>query len=410
MCIRDSPRTMCSLSQCAELLSGVIHGAERVGDQNSETLQHVIQLMTSGTTPIHGSSVRDVSKWAMGSEEVIKPCKLQEVEEDSWANMPSFSVDELSMLLDEEPEFTCADPDSPAPRRPREKLTRKRSRDEGCNEDEDEDEAPDSISILDCCSHEGPAYEEYTDHTSKRVKAEASPVHTATVVTNEAQLPYAAEFVQMSFDAMAHIDCRTGSVVWANNAFGDLTTTVGRGNPLEGLQALQTQFLQQLPRGLCSRSGHVASVELWSATQLVGEPGQEIVLWSIQHSANRQSAPTPSRPRSCSEESLTTTPLKLDKPFPEANEFVDLRCEMRLTNPSKGKPPVQMLWRKYGQKSLLPPPVTPDSAPHVPKDRLYYKCTQKDCCAKLRVDVDRASGEHVSMIATGTHCHHIVLV
>eukprot|EP00656_Telonema_subtile_P026362 TRINITY_DN2833_c0_g1_i3.p1 TRINITY_DN2833_c0_g1~~TRINITY_DN2833_c0_g1_i3.p1 ORF type:complete len:416 (+),score=94.94 TRINITY_DN2833_c0_g1_i3:140-1387(+) len=415
MCIRDSPRTMCSLSQCAELLSGVIHGAERVGDQNSETLQHVIQLMTSGTTPIHGSSVRDVSKRTEVNLSEIKPCKIEHergLTREDFQNM-LFSVDELSMLLDAEPEFTCADPDSPASaERAPETPSRKRSRDEGCN---DEAVSP-ACSILDCCSDHEEACTElaeaHTDHTSKRVKL---PLPVQTKATKETEVAYAAELVQMSFDAMARINHQTGEVIWANNAFGDLTTTVGRGNPLKGLQALQRQFLQELPRGLCSRSGTVsagtASIDLWSATQFAGGLGEEIVLWTVQRSMHRQLARTTSGPRSCSEDgSLNNATFDFDKPFPEANEFVDLRCEMKLDKPSKGKPPVQLLWRKYGQKSLLPPPVTPDSAPHVPKDRLYYKCTQKDCCAKLRVDVDRASGEHVSMIATGTHCHHIVLV
>ena len=57
------------------------------------------------------------------------------------------------------------------------------------------------------------------------------------------------------------------------------------------------------------------------------------------------------------------------------------------------------LWQKYGAKVVRP---KPHSAVEV--KRAYYKCSFKDCLARLYHDVDHVTAEHIKTTALGHLC------
>merc|ERR1711959_641344 len=97
------------------------------------------------------------------------------------------------------------------------------------------------------------------------------------------------------------------------------------------------------------------------------------------------------------------------KAFPLASEYMDLQSKMKVGLTLKGKPRAQLLWRKYGQKTL-----------HENKDlsqggvkRRYYRCSMQDCGARLKVDVVRTPNgqeSYCSVLPSGAHNHSIELV
>ena len=86
---------------------------------------------------------------------------------------------------------------------------------------------------------------------------------------------------------MAQVELSTGAVLWSNHAFRKLADEVGRGVRQTGLQTLVERFLQDVPRALHCQTASVQvkddkSYDLWSATEVTGPPGSELVLWVIR--------------------------------------------------------------------------------------------------------------------------------
>eukprot|EP00656_Telonema_subtile_P049046 TRINITY_DN6018_c0_g1_i1.p1 TRINITY_DN6018_c0_g1~~TRINITY_DN6018_c0_g1_i1.p1 ORF type:complete len:420 (+),score=46.08 TRINITY_DN6018_c0_g1_i1:98-1261(+) len=366
-----------------------------------ETLRHAMQLLVS--TPAQCSNPSD-------GDRSCSQKRTETVDVDSWLDVASFSVDELLL------EDGHADSDEESLRSdvaPLGTPTRKRSFESiECLQEQRAQEAPKLARTV-------PAVAKSEPMTNEVAKAapisavETRPVETTataplTAVAGGREVLHAERLVQMSFDAMAHVCCHSGAVIWTNNAFNNLVSAVGHGNSGLGLQTLRVQFLQHLPRGMCSKFGTVSvdsgSIELWSATQVAGDQGQEVVLWSVQCPTDHAS-----RAKLC-RAPKAVGPVHDQKPFPRAVDYTDIKCEIQREGPTKRGCLVQMLWRKYGQKKLLPPPVIEGSGPpHVLLNRLYFKCTQQGCDAKMRVDAARETGDFVCVSASGVHNHHIVL-
>eukprot|EP00656_Telonema_subtile_P058080 TRINITY_DN9722_c0_g1_i1.p1 TRINITY_DN9722_c0_g1~~TRINITY_DN9722_c0_g1_i1.p1 ORF type:complete len:488 (+),score=94.14 TRINITY_DN9722_c0_g1_i1:391-1854(+) len=230
------------------------------------------------------------------------------------------------------------------------------------------------------------------------------------------------ELAHMSFDAMAQVEVGSGAVLWSNKSFEELTKAVGRGNTVIGLHQLQLNFLQNMPLALHYASATVgagaSAVELHSATQVTGSQGQEVVQWALHRptvassvkcepcaSVNIEARSPQTTSVSVHRAQDTRVPhLAFPKAYPKACDYPDPAVRVR-----KGKRQAVMLWVMYGKKSLLPAGPSAHTQPTI--ERMYYKCTsQKDCKARLKVDVVQATGQRISTDATGVHNHHLQLV
>eukprot|EP00656_Telonema_subtile_P037211 TRINITY_DN4136_c0_g1_i2.p1 TRINITY_DN4136_c0_g1~~TRINITY_DN4136_c0_g1_i2.p1 ORF type:complete len:644 (+),score=79.92 TRINITY_DN4136_c0_g1_i2:136-2067(+) len=248
-----------------------------------------------------------------------------------------------------------------------------------------------------------------------------------------ASLPFAQDLVRMAFDSMAQVDLQSGIVLWANASFRELSQTLGGGNILLGIQTLQGCFLQSMPYELNYARATVnlgfSSVDLWSATKVAGAPGQETVLWVVHRASDRlvtrpcEPAPAPPPHQSTSaddsnSDGWTVVTMSGQQPpaasppeecnYAKASEFMDLQtrimCDPTRFVTGRGRRQVQMLWRKYGERNLIGNQETTDSGPRK-IDRQYYKCTQRDCKARLKVDVEQGTNVQVSSSASGVHNH-----
>eukprot|EP00656_Telonema_subtile_P001272 TRINITY_DN1058_c0_g1_i3.p1 TRINITY_DN1058_c0_g1~~TRINITY_DN1058_c0_g1_i3.p1 ORF type:complete len:655 (-),score=60.14 TRINITY_DN1058_c0_g1_i3:452-2416(-) len=244
----------------------------------------------------------------------------------------------------------------------------------------------------------------YDTQSMRAPGGSAAPEPSTHSHHNANRLPFAEELANMSFDAMAQVQLDSGTVLWGNQSFVELTHLAGGGSPLIGLQCLTATFLQQLPSKLCYLHSSIgvgaSSVDLWSATQLVGPPNREIVLWAMHRTLtplyNKTPAwPTSSVPRQASSQYRQQPPLSeqtemhapssgspklsaglslsaalsggnssLAHPdqestndgFPKASEHTDLAakivCDPESFVTGRGRRQVQMLWRKYGERTL----------------------------------------------------------
>eukprot|EP00658_Telonema_sp_P-2_P024828 TRINITY_DN1998_c0_g6_i3.p1 TRINITY_DN1998_c0_g6~~TRINITY_DN1998_c0_g6_i3.p1 ORF type:complete len:647 (-),score=102.14 TRINITY_DN1998_c0_g6_i3:343-2283(-) len=251
------------------------------------------------------------------------------------------------------------------------------------------------------------------------------------------------KMVSMSFDAMAQVDMRTGSLIWGNRTFQQLTLVVGAGDPEAGFQSLQALFLQRVPRTLhCSFATmrtQSSTLELWSATEISGScPGaNDVVLWSIHQPISPPQQQPPTRPSPAQsphsprfghlrgpkplsrlyepQEQRETpgAPEEMNGNFPPASDHANpnlmILSDHGHQTSGKGKRHVLNLWRKYGEKTVQRPGSWVDPAQST-CDRLYYKCYRKDCKARLKVDLLPQSGDRVTVSAYGVHCHHVRLV
>eukprot|EP00658_Telonema_sp_P-2_P001353 TRINITY_DN10508_c0_g1_i1.p1 TRINITY_DN10508_c0_g1~~TRINITY_DN10508_c0_g1_i1.p1 ORF type:complete len:316 (-),score=57.23 TRINITY_DN10508_c0_g1_i1:379-1326(-) len=239
------------------------------------------------------------------------------------------------------------------------------------------------------------------------------------------ELPHARELLGMCRDAIAQVQLRTGILIWHNQSFQELAAIVGQGNPLVGQQLLIGRFLQQLPvqlhytQAMLSAGGQ--QINMISATRRVGVEPNETVLWVLH------SQPTP-------ELSGTQAPLTVhtvdpeaikalsvtqalpgesqdqsDLEFPLAGAFVDVDMKMVCDKQylGRGKRQVVMLWRKYGEKRVLTSRSGTDRQSADGIDRLYFKCTQPDCPARLKIDVVTITSERVREYPKGRHNHRV---
>eukprot|EP00656_Telonema_subtile_P012602 TRINITY_DN16355_c0_g2_i1.p1 TRINITY_DN16355_c0_g2~~TRINITY_DN16355_c0_g2_i1.p1 ORF type:complete len:641 (+),score=153.72 TRINITY_DN16355_c0_g2_i1:139-2061(+) len=251
------------------------------------------------------------------------------------------------------------------------------------------------------------------------------PMGTARHTQPQPMLPFAEELVRLSFDAMAQVQVNTGVVLWANQAFGELTHMVGGGNSGFGLQLLLNQFMQRPSRQSQCSPGTIAvqgvPMTLWSATQMVGNPGHEIVLWATHQTSalsarERSAEPSPSHNSQQSspgaaEGNTESEDSAHDSNFPKAAQHTDPQQKIN-TGPDhctgRGRRPTLMLWQKYGQKALYNGAGQNGSSGST-VERLYYKCYKAGCKARLKIDVVQATGERCNVIASGVHCHHVTL-
>eukprot|EP00656_Telonema_subtile_P012604 TRINITY_DN16355_c0_g2_i3.p1 TRINITY_DN16355_c0_g2~~TRINITY_DN16355_c0_g2_i3.p1 ORF type:complete len:650 (+),score=155.40 TRINITY_DN16355_c0_g2_i3:139-2088(+) len=249
------------------------------------------------------------------------------------------------------------------------------------------------------------------------------PMGTARHTQPQPMLPFAEELVRLSFDAMAQVQVNTGVVLWANQAFGELTHMVGGGDTMLGLQCLQARFLQQLSHQVHCLQDTVGrgstQTQLRSASVLAGPPGEELVLWVLQSPIVRPQLGgggcTP--PNSASDSEADTCPATqhtVPAPglgFPAASEHLDPLAKVTAdpsTRTGRGRRPTLMLWQKYGQKALYNGAGQNGSSGST-VERLYYKCYKAGCKARLKIDVVQATRERVDVVASGVHCHHVTL-
>eukprot|EP00657_Telonema_sp_P-1_P011588 TRINITY_DN686_c0_g2_i5.p1 TRINITY_DN686_c0_g2~~TRINITY_DN686_c0_g2_i5.p1 ORF type:complete len:439 (+),score=24.14 TRINITY_DN686_c0_g2_i5:154-1470(+) len=109
----------------------------------------------------------------------------------------------------------------------------------------------------------------------------------------------------------------------------------------------------------------------------------------------------------------STSEPQQDPPFPDSADFSDHQTKIinYPQNGGNGKPQVQLLWRKYGQRIVASSPngaLSPPSGQQ--QQRMYFKCYDKSCPARLRFDVDMVSADIISRVPTGKHNHYIQTV
>eukprot|EP00656_Telonema_subtile_P016468 TRINITY_DN186_c0_g1_i2.p1 TRINITY_DN186_c0_g1~~TRINITY_DN186_c0_g1_i2.p1 ORF type:complete len:567 (-),score=96.23 TRINITY_DN186_c0_g1_i2:98-1798(-) len=225
--------------------------------------------------------------------------------------------------------------------------------------------------------------------------------------------------LSMSFDALAQVELSTGTVMWANPAFRELVLAVGAGNEMAGLSVLIQLFLQALPVDLRCHQATVGNVTLCSATQIARIGGLERVLWAIHRPVivaeiggrdpgfsgtyGYQSIEPTFAPR----QEVPVDKVVEDPDYPDASKFPDTRTMILAgENPATGvraKRQMKMLWHKYGQKLLT---VGKDTKV---LERGYYKCCERDCKARLRIDTVSSTGEHVCTLPSGAHNHKVAI-
>eukprot|EP00658_Telonema_sp_P-2_P029727 TRINITY_DN22565_c0_g1_i3.p1 TRINITY_DN22565_c0_g1~~TRINITY_DN22565_c0_g1_i3.p1 ORF type:complete len:283 (+),score=42.89 TRINITY_DN22565_c0_g1_i3:313-1161(+) len=251
--------------------------------------------------------------------------------------------------------------------------------------------------------------------------------HNGAPPLRQPKLPYLEGFVGMSLDALAQVELASGAVLWANERFRELTIMMGSGDMALGLRWLHGCFMQNLPRELHCVHTTIemggSGVDLWSVTQCFGPTNQEVVLWLIHQPLVRlmpqQFDPPKLHPSHGGQSNFymgprTGMPDQLLQPqrFPKASEHTDPQLKVMAgfdhCNGGKGRRPVLLLWHKYGRKSLYKTGPDGTSQPSA-LERLYYKCYQSNCRARLKIDISQSTGEKVSISASGMHNHLVEL-
>eukprot|EP00656_Telonema_subtile_P042740 TRINITY_DN485_c0_g1_i2.p1 TRINITY_DN485_c0_g1~~TRINITY_DN485_c0_g1_i2.p1 ORF type:complete len:548 (+),score=100.81 TRINITY_DN485_c0_g1_i2:171-1814(+) len=208
--------------------------------------------------------------------------------------------------------------------------------------------------------------------------AEGSPLIEASPSPRDLNLPaYSVEMVRMSFDAMAQVELQSGIVLWSNHAFEEMCHVLGSGDVHHGLRALQHFFLRQVPPDLHHEQMAVpvngATVDVWSATWIVGQPRAEVVLWVLHRplaralSLPRGPEPGPSEMEQSDDfrsGSGLDSPAEAElvdpsRPFPMASAFADPYVKVHSgeehCSQGRGRRQVLLLWHKYGKRRLQPP-------------------------------------------------------
>eukprot|EP00657_Telonema_sp_P-1_P010513 TRINITY_DN497_c0_g3_i1.p1 TRINITY_DN497_c0_g3~~TRINITY_DN497_c0_g3_i1.p1 ORF type:complete len:230 (-),score=42.88 TRINITY_DN497_c0_g3_i1:62-751(-) len=194
---------------------------------------------------------------------------------------------------------------------------------------------------------------------------------------------------QRSLDGVAHIHIRdnTRMVVCSNSIFDDMVMLAGRGDPNEGLRNLSSVFVDDLPSTPQQYHQYAKAllgdhlIGLWSTTSIIHRPDGKLVMWTLQ------STETPPQRMGALEKPR-------EEPRQAASACLDVNARLAATD--------QLLWLKYGNKSLL-------GQEHL--KRAYYKCGDNpDCKAKLKIDRSRETGEVVKVMPAGFHNHHLNLL
>eukprot|EP00658_Telonema_sp_P-2_P039140 TRINITY_DN279_c0_g1_i5.p1 TRINITY_DN279_c0_g1~~TRINITY_DN279_c0_g1_i5.p1 ORF type:complete len:430 (-),score=63.02 TRINITY_DN279_c0_g1_i5:351-1640(-) len=251
---------------------------------------------------------------------------------------------------------------------------------------------------------------------------------------------FVCELLGMVSDAMAQVDPGTGALVWRNACFDQLTQRVGGGDAWAGQRLLYSQFLQHVPRsgeehlGVCTvgESG-VPSLRLRSSVRLL-ESGDfpTTVLWVIksmdltdqpvpepqcylQQMAPKQQCCLPEQDPAghnllpyveLSEPLIDQSPPEELHEHPKAADYPDPTVRVQSGEGQRRRS--VLLWRRYGRKSMNQASDS-DSADRM-VERIYFKCCKPGCGARLRVDVDRITGEQLSVTAAGSHNHSVEIV
>eukprot|EP00656_Telonema_subtile_P024005 TRINITY_DN2572_c0_g1_i3.p1 TRINITY_DN2572_c0_g1~~TRINITY_DN2572_c0_g1_i3.p1 ORF type:complete len:566 (+),score=90.10 TRINITY_DN2572_c0_g1_i3:315-2012(+) len=222
-------------------------------------------------------------------------------------------------------------------------------------------------------------------------------IQSASASPLSAMPPHSADLVAMSFDAMAQVELATGVVLWANPAFAHLSRVVSGHRPAAvGVYALQGAFLQQLPAGLRLLKDSFGigenSIDVRSASQVVGGPSQEMVLWVLNWSEQGTTRFPVENLLPFARPNNNTAPTD---EFPRASVCVDPKAQVKgkKSKGGKGSRQLVMLWQKYGKKTV--------TGPNGRVVRKYYKCHVEYCKAKLKVDVQHSTGERVLAEPTG---------
>eukprot|EP00656_Telonema_subtile_P053139 TRINITY_DN75_c0_g1_i6.p1 TRINITY_DN75_c0_g1~~TRINITY_DN75_c0_g1_i6.p1 ORF type:complete len:741 (-),score=165.62 TRINITY_DN75_c0_g1_i6:136-2358(-) len=279
--------------------------------------------------------------------------------------------------------------------------------------------------------------------SSPRIVKRARPNSDAPVrpAANEPDEPnsnwlnaHLERLVLMNFDAMAVEDTYSGNLIWANPAFKELACMAGTGDFLQGVSLLRRTFLQQLSHEQqrmhqIVTTSNASTMDIMSCSQAVGYDKNMRTLWVMSRSMPMSMEPTMPNPVHAQQQWVDAKPqmqagaqavFHLQPPTNPANmlafsnsskaqEFADIQIKVVSdpdAPPGPQGPRVQNMWRKYGQK-VLKPGVGGFNFQSRTLDRLYYKCYQKDCKARLLVDVDNASQEQVQIHVKGEHSHEV---
>eukprot|EP00656_Telonema_subtile_P047344 TRINITY_DN542_c0_g2_i7.p1 TRINITY_DN542_c0_g2~~TRINITY_DN542_c0_g2_i7.p1 ORF type:complete len:622 (+),score=138.04 TRINITY_DN542_c0_g2_i7:129-1994(+) len=392
----ELPQNLSGLTmKCAELVRVVLESGDELCQANVEALEQMLGLLT-GKETAEKDGCQKVSPEGSVSESLTgQGCGTGtgevQLSGDGW-NMPEiWDVVESSSVLEDSP------------------LTRPMS---PLSEDD---------WILDSCKDDIlPAADSVpeTQHSpldfpQKRPREELAldiPTYTIrppshSLPLSEQALPHSEQLVRMSFDAMAQLDPHTGTILWTNTAFEELTKMVGGGDQVLGLQCLHGRFLTQVTADLqCATElfGGVGCnpMEVWSASQLAGPAAQQVLLW-VLHSSPVGSA-------GVSQSGSAGVSGSATAGYSTAAQCTDPQSRVLYnTGPTGGRGSRQavLLWRRYGKKTITATSSADTTTMSGTIERVYYKCYRKSCAARLKIDSDPVTGEAVTIEPTGAHDH-----
>eukprot|EP00657_Telonema_sp_P-1_P006958 TRINITY_DN26478_c0_g1_i2.p1 TRINITY_DN26478_c0_g1~~TRINITY_DN26478_c0_g1_i2.p1 ORF type:complete len:191 (-),score=9.53 TRINITY_DN26478_c0_g1_i2:262-834(-) len=97
---------------------------------------------------------------------------------------------------------------------------------------------------------------------------------------------------------------------------------------------------------------------------------------------------------------------------PMASEYPDERTRVRCSGVSasgRKRPELQPLWRKYGQRPVATPGKSLSDETVEQRQRMYYKCYDSGCKAKMVYDLDPGTEHPINRVTKGRHTHPIVV-
>eukprot|EP00658_Telonema_sp_P-2_P077997 TRINITY_DN7206_c0_g1_i1.p1 TRINITY_DN7206_c0_g1~~TRINITY_DN7206_c0_g1_i1.p1 ORF type:complete len:291 (-),score=41.45 TRINITY_DN7206_c0_g1_i1:411-1283(-) len=259
------------------------------------------------------------------------------------------------------------------------------------------------------------------------------------------------ELLDMSSDAMAQVDPQSGILTWRNRRFDQLARRVGNGDGWTGRKVLFGQFLQGIPcdetHATCTifacdrpsielhsvtrvlRPGVLVWTLRWAdeASEFLNPTGNESVLQDSPKEVSGNLAleavegesddpPAVAATSSSAETVLPDTiaaprPIVVAEPWPTASDYPDPQARVVVRKCGRDRP--VLLWRRYGRKSIwCPAPGERGEGPYEGKheylvDRIYFRCRERGCRARLKVDVDQRTALQLNVSPIGTHDHHV---
>eukprot|EP00658_Telonema_sp_P-2_P010798 TRINITY_DN14091_c0_g3_i8.p1 TRINITY_DN14091_c0_g3~~TRINITY_DN14091_c0_g3_i8.p1 ORF type:complete len:295 (-),score=54.15 TRINITY_DN14091_c0_g3_i8:117-1001(-) len=117
-------------------------------------------------------------------------------------------------------------------------------------------------------------------------------------------------------------------------------------------------------------------------------------------------------PRQQPPQQLQLTQEQLASGYPTAAAFPDPSTKVVTHGKGRGKRPSILLWRRYGKKDISCTQNNPSTGRWEDQmlERQYYRCNRVGCPARLKMDVDKQSGNKLAVEPVGMHNHPVEVI